>query len=319
MNLPNSVPSLLYHIAICSSPDFLTDNSVILNLDVARCTGPRDGLSEVADMKRLRAFGARQRRDDAPNPKLSQVVGIDSPPASSTSSPSSSQARKQPLRSRQSSISSLSDITQCASRLSNAGSELASGRINCNGERAIVVAFDANVRDAMVGGTAWAFQHVLKPGDVLVLLGLLEWMRGPLGYKCQVNDQTWLGANARHLHDELALKKLEWSASPGLQTLCESRGVKLVVNVKPAAHPQPVIVQVSAQYNALSMCRLLFQIYYSFISSITPEVGPYQYWIQRIILTHFILGIQPQIPEFVLFFKQGARDLQENYGLHSRV
>lgn len=167
------------------------------------------------------------------------------------------------MTSRRSSFSSSSDFqSSSSSRPSDAGSVNYSAISfetvlhqggNVEQGRAIVVAFDGNARGALVGAVAWAFLNVLKAGDVLVLLGVMDFIRGPLGYKCQVNDQTWLGANRKQLQDEIALKKLAWSSTPGLKTLCEEREVKLVVDVKPAQRPEVAIVQEAVALGAVQV------------------------------------------------------------------
>lgn len=74
------------------------------------------------------------------------------------------------------------------------------------GVRATVVGFDANAREVGVSATeAWAFRSVLRRGDVLVLVRVMDYVRGPLGYKVQVGDQTWLGANKQDVHNEVHL------------------------------------------------------------------------------------------------------------------
>lgn len=112
------------------------------------------------------------------------------------------------------------------------------------GVRATVVGFDANAWEVGVSATmTWAFWSVLCGGDVLVLLGVMDYVRGPLGYKVQVGDQTWLGANKQDVHDEVRLQSLAWQGLPGLRKPCEDTRVWLVVDVKTAVHAEVVIVQ----------------------------------------------------------------------------
>lgn len=253
----------------------------------------KDSIGVFGEMKRLKGLGARRSSFEIPKlKKISQVVGIYSPRNSEAAmenrrsaderrdsgaaeacteskeifSVESQQVSKSSLRgiaSRRSSFSSSSDFqSSSSSRPSDAGSVNYSatssdafcehGR-NTEQGRAIVVAFDANARDALVGAVTWAFLHVLTTGDVLVLVGVIDFIRGPLGYKCQVNDQTWLGANRKQLQDEIALKKLAWSTTRGLKKLCEERGVKLVVDVKPALRFEIAIVQEAIALGAVQV------------------------------------------------------------------
>lgn len=51
--------------------------------------------------------------------------------------------------------------------------------------------------------------YKLLSSDVLKLLGIITYIQHPLGYKCRVeeNNHAWLGANPRHLEDELAFRQ----------------------------------------------------------------------------------------------------------------
>jgi len=74
----------------------------------------------------------------------------------------------------------------------------------------LLVAMDANnSKELSVSGLIYALQHVVGKGDVLKLLGIITYIRHALGYKCRVeeNNHAWLGANPRHLEDELAFRK----------------------------------------------------------------------------------------------------------------
>jgi len=125
-----------------------------------------------------------------------------------------------------------------------------SGR-NEEEKRVVVVAFDANVQGKLShGAIVWALQTVVKKGDVLVLVGVLDYVRGPLGYKCLVQDETWLGANKKFLDEEVKLREHIWSALPGLRETCEAAAVKLEVVVKAAHKLEVAVVEESAERNA---------------------------------------------------------------------
>lgn len=128
--------------------------------------------------------------------------------------------------------------------------ECGSGR-NEGEKRVVVVAFDANVQGkSSQGAVIWALQTVVKKGDVLALVGVVDYVRGPLGYKCQVQDETWLGANKKFLDEELKLREHMWSVFPGLGTTCEAAAVNLEVVVKAAHKLEVAIVEESAKRNA---------------------------------------------------------------------
>lgn len=166
-----------------------------------------------------------------------------------------------PATSSSDSFSSASDV-QSSSRPSDASAVSFSdaiqqqlhphaddGRINC---RVTVVGFDAHARVAGVNATvSWTFRNVLRRGDVLVLVGVMDYIRGPLGYKIQVDDQTWLGANKKALQNEIRVRNVAWQGLPGLKKLSEDAGVKLVVDVKAAARAEVAIVQEAVALGAV--------------------------------------------------------------------
>lgn len=118
-------------------------------------------------------------------------------------------------------------------------------------KRVVVVAFDANVQGKLShGAIVWALQTVVKKGDVLALVGVLDYVRGPLGYKCLVQDETWLGANKKFLDEEVKLREHIWSALPGLRKTCEDAAVKLEVVVKAAHKLEVAVVEESTKRNA---------------------------------------------------------------------
>lgn len=224
-------------------------------------SSPRDFATGVGDRRRSgvdehRGSGAmgeeRREREEKLLVEYQQVLSV----------PGDLKSSVRGMVSRRSSFSSCSDFqSSSSSRPSDASSmhslAISSSEVifrqgrSVEQRRAVLVAFDVNARGALVGAVTWTFRSVLRNGDELVLIGVMDFIRGPLGYKCQVNDQTWLGANQKQLRDEIALKKLAWSSTPGLKALCEERGVKLVVDVKPAQRPEVAVVQEAAAVSAV--------------------------------------------------------------------
>lgn len=98
----------------------------------------------------------------------------------------------------------------------------------------VMVAFDANVKEVSHGGIVWAMEHVLKRGDTLAVVSVLDSVRGPLGYRVRIGDQKWLSANQKLVEEEIQQKLEVWRSFPGLENRCEEGGVKLVVMVKAA-------------------------------------------------------------------------------------
>lgn len=163
-----------------------------------------------------------------------------------------------PMQSAENSVSSTSDSHR-APRNIDANSEPASSlnTIPQHGswrsgvcEAIFVVGFDANARDALVPAITWVLQTIVKKGDFLVLIGVMDFFRGPLGYRVQVNDKTWLGTNKKFVRDDISLKQSAWSSLPRLKELCEEREVKFVVNVRATARPEVAIVQEAVAWNA---------------------------------------------------------------------
>lgn len=147
------------------------------------------------------------------------------------------------------SFSSSSDAHSPSSRPSDASSA-----VSCTSSRdpigdtsgshaVVVVGFDANAKEGSVAATIWwALSNVITKGGTLVLVGVMGTVRGPLGYKVQVNDQTWLGANKKLLDAEIKAKNLAWSMGQ-FQKRCGDAGVALVVDVKAAPRADVAIVQ----------------------------------------------------------------------------
>jgi hypothetical protein len=102
------------------------------------------------------------------------------------------------------------------------------------GQGLVMVAFDANVKEVSHGGIVWAIEHVLKRGDTLAVVSVLDSVRGPLGYRVRIGDQKWLSGNQKLVEEEIQQKLEVWRSFPGLENRCEEGGVKLVVTVKAA-------------------------------------------------------------------------------------
>jgi hypothetical protein len=171
-----------------------------------------------------------------------------SPRASNASAPS--EASSVSLRAEPSHQVTSNGPVSTAIQESETPESSTSGR-NEEEKRVVVVAFDANVQGKLShGAIVWALQTVVKKGDVLVLVGVLDYVRGPLGYKCLVQDETWLGANKKFLDEEVKLREHIWSALPGLRETCEAAAVKLEVVVKAAHKLEVAVVEESAERNA---------------------------------------------------------------------
>jgi hypothetical protein len=84
-----------------------------------------------------------------------------------------------------------------------------------------------NSEELSVSGLIYALRRVVRKGDVLKLLGIITYIRHPLGYKCRVEEKNhaWLGANLSHLEDELAFRTQMLLDIPHLDALCAQASV----------------------------------------------------------------------------------------------
>jgi hypothetical protein len=71
-----------------------------------------------------------------------------------------------------------------------------------------------------------------------------------VGYKCRLDENSWLGANRRILENELAIKRHMLCNIEDLGRCCESVGVQLVVEVKPGLHPKMIVVEEAKKHGA---------------------------------------------------------------------
>lgn len=118
------------------------------------------------------------------------------------------------------------------------------------GQSVVMVAFDANVREVSHSGIVWAMEHVLKRGDTLAVLSVLDTVRGPLGYRVKVGDHKWLSANQKLVEDEIQHTMEVWRRFPGLENRCAEGGVKLVVTVKAAQRGELAVCKEAVALNA---------------------------------------------------------------------
>lgn len=110
------------------------------------------------------------------------------------------------------------------------GTESSSSR-----QSVVVVAFNANnVRDVSHAGIVWAMEHVLKGGDTLTIVSVVDSVRGPWGNRVKIGDAKWVSANQNLIEEEVQQKMEVWRSFPGLDRRCAEGGVKLVVMVKAA-------------------------------------------------------------------------------------
>lgn len=113
----------------------------------------------------------------------------------------------------------------------------------------VLVVLDVN-KEISTQALNWALSHVARKGDALRLVGVLSHVLNPMGYKCRLDENSWLGANRRILENELAIKRHMLCNIEDLGRCCESVGVQLVVEVKPGLHPKMIVVEEAKKHGA---------------------------------------------------------------------
>lgn len=71
-----------------------------------------------------------------------------------------------------------------------------------------------------------------------------------MGYKCRLDENSWLGANRRILENELSSKRLALLNIEDLKECCEKAQVQIVIDVKPGLHPKMIVVEEAKKFGA---------------------------------------------------------------------
>ncbi|XP_056164123.1 inactive protein kinase SELMODRAFT_444075-like [Syzygium oleosum] len=126
----------------------------------------------------------------------------------------------------------------------------------------VVVIVDAS-GDVSLSAIKWALQGLpLKPGDKLLLLGVLHQVISPsmlskagklLGYKIKVDSRSILGANQKTITEEVARKKEEYLNDKELKKIyqeCKKAEIDFLIDVKAGALPKVVAVRTAKSFDA---------------------------------------------------------------------
>jgi hypothetical protein len=118
------------------------------------------------------------------------------------------------------------------------------------GQGLVMVAFDANVKEVLHGGIVWAIEHVLKRGDTLAVVSVLDCaVRRPFGTTWGLETRSgWARSEACGRGDLAEAGGVE--ELPGVGESCEKGGVKQVVMVKAVQRGELAICN-----NMTKMCR----------------------------------------------------------------
>lgn len=71
-----------------------------------------------------------------------------------------------------------------------------------------------------------------------------------VGYKCRLDENSWLGANRRILENELITKQHMLANIEDLDRCCERAGVTVTVEVKAGLHPKMIVVEEAKKHGA---------------------------------------------------------------------
>lgn len=71
-----------------------------------------------------------------------------------------------------------------------------------------------------------------------------------VGYKCRLDENSWLGANRRILENELLTKQHMLANVEDLDRCCERAGVTVTVEVKAGLHPKMIVVEEAKKHGA---------------------------------------------------------------------
>lgn len=73
---------------------------------------------------------------------------------------------------------------------------------------------------------------------------------GAVGYKCRLDENSWLGANRKILENELIMKQHMLANIEDLDRCCEKAGVQVTVEVKAGLHPKMIVVEEAKKHGA---------------------------------------------------------------------
>lgn len=124
------------------------------------------------------------------------------------------------------------------------------GELSSQAQGVVVVAFNAHVKDVPHAGILWALEHVLKRGDTLTIVSVLDSVRGPMGYRVKLRDPKWVSLNQNLLEAEAQQTMKEWKSFPELERRCAEGGVKLVVMVKAAKRSEFAVCEEAMKLGA---------------------------------------------------------------------
>ncbi|XP_065866574.1 probable serine/threonine-protein kinase PBL5 [Euphorbia lathyris] len=117
----------------------------------------------------------------------------------------------------------------------------------------VVVIQDAS-KDVSPSAIQWLLNNFsFKPGDVLILFGVLHQVNNPMGYKVKVDSSSIFGVNPKYIAEEVAKKTEEYSSNVEIQRIakhCEVEQIEFKIEVRAGATPKVVALKAARSLKA---------------------------------------------------------------------
>ncbi|XP_015578732.1 inactive protein kinase SELMODRAFT_444075 isoform X2 [Ricinus communis] len=114
----------------------------------------------------------------------------------------------------------------------------------------VVVIQDAS-KDVSPSAIRWLLDNFpFKPGDVLILFGVLHQVNNPMGYKVKVDSSSMVAMNPKFIAEEVARKTDEYSTNVEIKRIakhCEEEQIEFNIEVRAGAAPKVVAIK-AAKY-----------------------------------------------------------------------
>ncbi|WCJ39247.1 Protein kinase superfamily protein [Euphorbia peplus] len=117
----------------------------------------------------------------------------------------------------------------------------------------VVVIQDAS-KEVSPSAIRWLINNFsFKPGDVLILFGVLHQVNNPMGYKVKVDSSSMFGVNPKFIAEEVAKKTEEYSSNVEIQRiaeLCAAEQIEFKIEVRAGATPKIVALKAAKNLKA---------------------------------------------------------------------
>lgn len=113
----------------------------------------------------------------------------------------------------------------------------------------VLIVVDAN-KEINTTALDWALCYVVQEGDSVKLLGVLQHIRNPMGYKSRADEKSWNGANRKVLDMEIAAHLAKFESIPNVHGRVEKIGAKLEIEVRAHLHSKLLVVEEAKRLSA---------------------------------------------------------------------